>query len=72
MRTAAQETTFQIALRNCSEEARGELGYIGVLQQRAGSWEHKKITGVFFNVLIFIIYFIFGCVGSSLLHAGFL
>ena len=24
------------------------------------------------NVFIFIIYFIFGCVGSSLLHAGFL
>ena len=32
-----------------------------------------KITVCFFfNVFIFIIYFIFGCVGSSLLRAGFL
>ena len=42
MRTAAQETAFQIALRNCSEEVRGELGYIGVFQQRASSPERQK------------------------------
>ena len=28
MRTAAWEIAFQIALRNFSEKARGELGYI--------------------------------------------
>ena len=43
MRTAAQETEFQIALRNCSKEARRELGYVGVLQQRAGSRNIKRL-----------------------------
>ena len=28
MRTVAWETSFQVVLRNCSEEARGELGYM--------------------------------------------
>ena len=31
MSTAAEETELQIALRNCSEDARGEPGYIEVL-----------------------------------------
>ena len=43
MRTAPQETVFQIALRNCSEEARGEPGYIGVLQQKGRQSERHKI-----------------------------
>ena len=43
MRTAARETASQIALRTCSEEARGEPGCTGVLQQRAGSRECQKI-----------------------------
>ena len=43
MRTAVLETPFLIALRNFSEEVKGELGYKGILQQRAGSWEHQKI-----------------------------
>ena len=43
MRTIVLETPFLIALRNFSEEVKGELGYKGVLQQRAGSWEHQKI-----------------------------
>ena len=34
MRTATQETAFQIALRSCSEELRGELGYLGVWEQK--------------------------------------
>ena len=43
MRTAPLETAFQIALRNCSEEVRGEPGYIGILKQRTGSREGQKI-----------------------------
>ena len=41
-RNAAQETAFQIVLRNCSEEVRGGARTF-VLRQRAGSWEHQKI-----------------------------
>ena len=41
---AAQEMALQRALKNCSEEARGGTRYIGVLQQRLGSWEYQKIT----------------------------
>jgi len=37
MRTAAQETAFQIALKNCSKDLKGVPGYIGDFQQRAGS-----------------------------------
>ena len=37
MKTATQETAFQIALRSCSEELRGELGYLGVLEQKIGN-----------------------------------
>ena len=44
MRTAAGETAFQVTLKNCSGEARGEPGYIGVLQQKAGNWERQKIV----------------------------
>ena len=43
MRTAAWETTFQIALRNCSEEVKGEPAYIEVLQQRAGCLNSKQL-----------------------------
>ena len=45
MRTIVWETAFQIALRNCSKEVgRGARIYIGVLPQRAGTWEQKKIV----------------------------
>ena len=37
MKTATQKTAFQIALRSCSEELRGELGYLGVLEQKVGN-----------------------------------
>ena len=43
MRTAAQDTAFQILLRNYSEEVRGESGYI-VLLQRAGSLNIKRLS----------------------------
>ena len=44
MRTVAWGTSFQMALKNCSEEAREKLGYKGILQQRAGSWEHQNVV----------------------------
>ena len=43
MKTEAQETAFQIALRSCSEKAREVLRYIGLLQQRAGSLNVKSL-----------------------------
>ena len=43
MRTAAQETAFQIALKYCSKELMGIPGYIRVFQQRACSWNIKKL-----------------------------
>ena len=46
MRTVAWETSFQMVLRNCSEVAREKLGYKGILQQRAGSWEHQNIVNI--------------------------
>ena len=42
MRTAACETPSQ-DLKECSEEARGELGYIEFLQQRLGIGNIKKL-----------------------------
>ena len=32
-----------MALRRCSEELRGKLGYLGVLEQKVGSQEYQKI-----------------------------
>ena len=46
MRTVAWETSFQMVLRNCSKEVREKLGYKGILQQRAGSWEHQNIVNI--------------------------
>ena len=42
---SARETAFQVALRNFSKLfLQGEeLGNVGVLQQRAGTWEHQRI-----------------------------
>ena len=45
MRTLAWETALQVALRNCSKEVgRGARTYIGVLPQKAGSWEQQNIV----------------------------
>ena len=55
LRTTAQETASQIALRNCSQEVREELGYIGIFavkQTNCGStskdycWLQKQTSGV--------------------------
>lgn len=35
--------SLKIALRDCSEEVREELGYIGVLQDRPYSWNIKRV-----------------------------
>ena len=43
LRTQAREAAFQVALRDCSQEAREESGYIGVLQQRPASWDIKRL-----------------------------
>lgn len=39
----SQETAFPIALKNCSKDLMGVSGYIGDFQQRAGSWNIKKL-----------------------------
>ena len=44
LRTQAQKTASQIALRDRSKEVREEPGYREVLQQNPGSWNGKKIT----------------------------
>ena len=44
LRTQTREAAAsQIALRNCSERVREEPGYIGVLQQKPGSWNIKRL-----------------------------
>ena len=43
MRSAAWETTFQIVLRNCLEEVKGEPAYTEVLQQRSGCLNSKQL-----------------------------
>ena len=37
-------TTSQVTLKELLPGGEGELGYIGVLQQRADSWQHQNIT----------------------------
>ena len=41
--TQAWKAASQIALRDCSEEVREKPGYIGVLQQKPGSQNIKRL-----------------------------
>jgi len=43
LRTQAWEAASQVALRDSSQEVREELGYIGVLQQKPGSQNMKRL-----------------------------
>ena len=43
LRTKAWKTVSQITLRDCVEDVREEPGYIGVLQQKPGSQNIKRL-----------------------------
>lgn len=40
-------TASQIALSDCSEEVGEELGYIGALLKRPGSWNNKRLLFIY-------------------------
>ena len=55
LRTKAQETASQTALRDCVEEAREETRYIGVLQKKTpGSQNVERLLFPFLKKYLFI------------------
>ena len=49
LRISSPEAASQIVLRDCSERGEEEPGYIGVLQQRPGSQNMKRLLLIIEN-----------------------